>query len=92
MKNKLARIKRLVRPGQWYVETHCLEELKKDGFTLGDLKHAILSTLDFDELTDNPSHVRFVLYSQALDDRPLTAVVFFRGRNVRIKTVYEPYG
>ena len=91
MKNKLARIKRLVRAGQWYVESHCLYELHKDGFTLGDLKNAILSTEDCEELTDDPSNIRYVLYGQALDDRPLTAVVFFRGRNVRIKTAYEPY-
>jgi hypothetical protein len=91
MKNKLARIKRLVRAGQWFVESHCLDELSKDGFTLGDLKNAILLTEECDELTDDPSHARYVLHGQALDERPLTAVVFFRGRNVRIKTAYEPY-
>ncbi len=92
MKNKLARIKRLVRAGLWYVEWHCLDELTKDGFTLGDLKNAILSTEECDELTGDPSHIRYVLYGRALDDRSLTVVVFFRGRNVRIKTAYEPYG
>ncbi len=92
MKNKLARIKKLIRDGQWFVELHCLEELKNDGFTLGDLKNSLLSAVECNELTDDPSHIRYVIYGAALDGRSLTAVVFFRGRSVRIKTAYEPYG
>ncbi len=58
MRSKLARIKRYVRAGQWYIEEHCLDELRNDGFTISDLRNAILSTIECDELTDDPSHVR----------------------------------
>ena len=86
----LSKIKSHVRAGNWKAEEHALNELQKDGFTVADAKHAILSAWEFDELTDDPSQVRYVLFGQAIDDRPLVIVVFSRGRSVRIKTAYEP--
>ena len=86
----LSKIKSHVRAGNWKAEEHALNELQKDGFTVADAKHAILSAWEFDELTDDRSQVRYVLFGQAIDDRPLVIVVFFRGRSVRIKTAYEP--
>ena len=86
----LSKIKSHVRAGNWKAEEHALNELQKDGFTVADAKHGILSAWEFDELTDDPPQVRYVLFGQAIDDRPLVIVVFSRGRSVRIKTAYEP--
>lgn len=90
MADVLSKIKRFVRAGQWRVEKHALDELAKDEFTLQDVKHGILSTIEFDELTHDDSHVRYRLYCLSLSGRPMVIIVFFRGRSVRIKTAYEP--
>lgn len=86
----LAKIKRYVRSGHAEIEGHALIELRNDGFTAADAKHAILSAAEFEELTGDPSHIRYVLYGEASDGRPLNIVVFFQGRSVKIKTAYEP--
>lgn len=76
MKTKLARIKKLVRDGLYFVEIHCTEELGDDGFTLGDLEKSLLMAVACDELTDHPSRIRYVVHGAALDGRSLTSVVF----------------
>lgn len=62
----LSKIKSHVRAGNWKAEEHALNELQKDGFTVADAKHAILSAWEFDELTDDPSQVRYVCSDRRL--------------------------
>ena len=87
----LSKIKRYVRAGQWKLEEHVLDALQNDGFTIADAKYAILSAVEFDEMTGDESHIRYVVFGHAIDGRPLVIVMFFRGRSVRIKTAYEPF-
>lgn len=88
----LAQIKDKIREGKFRFSLHCLEELYDEGFTEQDAVKAIRNAPDFDKLTEDLSHVRYVLFGRAGDGRDLNVVVFFSQGTLVIKTAYEELG
>lgn len=83
------RIQRKVLRGEFEFTIHCLDELADEKFSLGDAISAILNASDFDKLTGDESHIRYVFYGCATDGRTMKVTVFLSQGSVFIKTVYE---
>ena len=89
MASVFIRIRRKIRDGNFLAKRHALDELEGDGFAELDAVAAILNAAEFDKLTDDESHVRYVFYGHARDDRPLAVVVTIHQGTVILKTAYE---
>ena len=85
----LTKIKRKLREGDFRFSLHCLEELFSDSFTEEDAIAAINSAMEFDKLSDDESHVRYVFHGRARDGRALSVVIFLSQGTVVLKTAYE---
>ncbi len=86
------RIQRKIRDGNFLAKGHVLDELEGDGFAELDAVSAILNAVEFDKLTDDESHVRYIFYGQARDHRRLAVVVTIHQGTVILKTAYEDIG
>ncbi len=84
----LSRIKQKVRAGNFVISGHCQDELENDFLSVSDAVKAILNA-EFDKLTDDESHVRYVLYGEARDGRALDVIVMIHQGTVILKTAYE---
>jgi hypothetical protein len=91
MASILTKIQRKVLQGDFDFSFHCLLELAEDNFEPSDAVSAILNAKDFDKLTDDESHIRYVLYGNANDGRAIKIVVFLSHGRVFIKTIYEHF-
>ncbi|HXH70734.1 MAG TPA: DUF4258 domain-containing protein [Pyrinomonadaceae bacterium] len=91
MASILTKIQRKVLQGDFDFSFHCLLELAEENFEPSDAVSAILNAKDFDKLTDDESHIRYVLYGYANDGRAMKIVVFLSQRRVFIKTIYEHF-
>lgn len=85
------RIRRKIRDGDFLVKGHVLDELEQDGFAELDAVAAILNASEFDKLTDDESHIRYIFYGNARDGRALTVVVTIHQGTVILKTAYEDF-
>ena len=84
-------IKQKVRDGNVVISNHCRTELAADGFSGQDAITAILKSVECDKLKDDKSHVRYLIYGQARDGRPLNVVVMIHQGTVILKTAYESF-
>jgi hypothetical protein len=85
----LSRIKQKVRDGNFVISGHCQDELENDFLSVSNAVKAILNASEFDKLTDDESHVRYVLYGEARDGRALDVIVMIHQGTVILKTAYE---
>ncbi len=85
----LSRIKQKVRAGNFVISGHCQDELENDFLSVSNAVKAILNASEFDKLTDDESHVRYVLYGEARDGRALDVIVMIHQGTVILKTAYE---
>ncbi len=81
-----------MRDGNFLVSGHALDQLEQDGFAELDAVAAILSASEFDKVTDDESHIRYVFSGNARDGRVLTVVVIVHQGTVILKTAYEDFG
>ena len=87
----LTKIQRKILQKNFKPSFHCLKELKDEYFDLEDAVTAILNAKEFDKLTADESHIRYVLYGYARDGRAMKVTVFLSQGQVVIKTIYENY-
>ena len=80
-----------MRDGNFVLSQHCRIELEVDGFSREDAKTAILNAKEFDNMTGDESHVRYVLFGTANDGRALNVVLFIHKGTVVVKTAYESF-
>lgn len=85
------RIRQKVKDGNFVISNHCRVELAVDAFSGQDAIAAILNAVECDKLTDDESHVRYVIYGQARDGRLLDVVVMIHQGTVIVKTAYESF-
>lgn len=91
MASILTKIQGKVLQKNYNPSFHCLKELKDEYFILDDAVCAILNAKEFDKLTDDESHIRYVLYGYAKDGRAMKVTIFLSQGQVVIKTIYEDY-
>lgn len=87
----MARIRALVRAGDYVMTLHAEEEMDDDGFSVFDVEHALLSGKIVDRQTDRQSNARkYVIEGRTADNTAgLVAVVRFGlGGKLVIVTVY----
>lgn len=82
-------IQRKVNRGEFDFLKHSLFELADEHFSSADALKVILKPLNYYELTELRSHVRYVFEGYAKDGRILAVVVFVQQGRVKIKTCYE---
>ena len=87
----LARIRELVRRGQYDMTAHATEEMAEDLLDILDIECAVLGGAISRTETDDPRGAKYVIEGAATDGRTLVGVVgrFADDARYLIITVYE---
>lgn len=89
MANVFTKIQRKINQGFFDVSEHCLEELADEKFLFADAVNVVLSPLNYFELKDDESHLRYAFEGYANDGRMMRVIVFLHQGRVKFKTTFE---